>query len=258
MLNILLVEKLVGITFKILNGFPTYITLEQKKNPAGFILEQDILSLIDLCSRWGLERIGVSLEMGSPESEYISELFLRNGFEYYSSRVEVSRDLKNLKEWKPPFKWASIANSFFSETDFKQLWEKCMAGSDNKDSSLTMDQHLMSVKSELGVNWENSCRVYFLQNHPIGISIPHIEPGTTDEGRLFYFGLLPKMRRKGLSSAMHLQSLWALKEMGASYYIGSTDIANKKMQGVFEKNGCVKRSQTETYYKYFSMKKGFF
>ncbi|WP_084375132.1 GNAT family N-acetyltransferase [Neobacillus soli] len=250
--NMLKIEALFGKTFKILNGFPAYVTIEQKSDPTGFITGQDVLSLMDSCLRSGLERIGVSLDKASDEFDYLSKLFRRNGFEHFSSRVEVYRDLKDFEGCKTPFTWASLDDRSFSETEFKLLWEKCMAGSDNKPSSLTMDQHLLSVKSELGEGWRKSCRVFYLKKKPIGISIPHLEPGTINEGRLFYFGLLPEARGKGLSTAIHLQSLSALKEMGATHYIGSTHPANKKMQRVFEKNGCVVRTQMESYYKNFS------
>ncbi|WHY87292.1 GNAT family N-acetyltransferase [Neobacillus novalis] len=248
----LFVEGLLGKTFKILNGFPSYITFEQKEKPTGLISEQDLTNLLDLCSKWGLERIGVSLERTAAEFDYLSELFLRNGFEHFSSRIEVYKDLTNLDKGETPFTYAALADQSYSESEFKSLWESCMSGSDNKPSSLTMDQHLMSVKSELGEDWEESCHVYYLQNNPIGISIPHLEPGTMDEGRLFYFGLIPEARGQGFSTALHLQSLLTLKEMGATYYIGSTEIANKKMKRVFEKNDCITRTQTESYYKYFS------
>jgi len=162
------------------------------------------------------------------------------------------KELTNLDEQKKPCNGASLADDSLSKTEFKQLWERWMSGSANRPSSLTMEQHLLSVKSELGEDWEKSCQVFYLQNNPVGISIPHIEPGTMNEGRLFYFGLLPEVRGKGLSTPLHLQSLWALKEMGATRYIGSTHIANKPMQRVFEKNGYSVRSLTESYYKYFS------
>ncbi|MFJ5714371.1 GNAT family N-acetyltransferase [Neobacillus sp. NPDC093127] len=250
--KIFLIESLVGKTFKILNGFPAYITIEQKEKPTGLISEQELSMVIDLCSKWGFERIGVSLDKTSEDFDCLSEIFLRNGFEHFSSRVEVYKDLTNLDKGETPFTYATLADQSFSESKFKSLWERCTSGSDNKPTTLTIDQHLMAVKSELGADWEESCHVYYLQHNPIGISIPHLEPGTMDEGRLFYFGLLPEARGQGLSTALHLQSLWALKEMGASYYIGSTHLGNKKMQRVFKKNGCIIRTQTETYYKYFS------
>lgn len=244
-------ENLLGESFKILNGYPSYITLEQKERAGGHFSEQDILLLIDESVKWGLDRIGISLIRTSGEFERLSNLFLKNGFEHFSSRVEVYRNLDGLEKGAAPFKWASAADGRFSKNEFKHVWERCMEGSDNKPSTLTMDQHLLSVETELGEGWENSCRVFYLENQPIGISIPHIEPGTKDEGRLFYFGLLPEQRGQGVSAPLHLQSLWALKEMGAAYYIGSTHADNKKMQRVFEKNGCRIKAQTETYYKYF-------
>ncbi|MBS4174712.1 GNAT family N-acetyltransferase [Bacillus sp. FJAT-49736] len=115
-----------------------------------------------------------------------------------------------------------------------------------------MEQHFDSIKSELGrKKWRNSCRVFIKEEEPIAVTIPHIEPGTEDEGRLFYFGIVPKERGKGLSSILHNQSLSFLKEMGATYYIGSTQTTNIRMQNVFKKNGCCLRAQMESYYKYF-------
>ncbi|WP_190284824.1 GNAT family N-acetyltransferase [Bacillus sp. S3] len=250
--DLLWVESLIGKNFKILNGFPSYIMIEQKEKTAGVISEEDLQSLLEFFSHWGLKRLVVSLDKSTAEFEYLTELFLNNGFEHFSSRVEVYRDLTNLDEQKRMFNWSSLADHCFSQTDFKQLLARCITGSANKASSLTMDEYLMSLESELGKGWEQSCRIYYLQDTPLGISIPHIEPGTIDEGRLFYFGLLPEMRGKRLSNDLHLQSLWALKEMGATFYIGSTDIANKKMLRVFENNGCKVKSETESYNKYFS------
>ncbi|WP_233522734.1 hypothetical protein [Peribacillus glennii] len=45
----------------------------------------------------------------------------------------------------------------------------------------------------------------------MGIAIPHIEPGTDSEGRLFYFGLMPEERGKGKSAEIHMDCLMLLK-----------------------------------------------
>jgi len=37
--------------------------------------------------------------------------------------------------------------------------------------------------------------------------MPHIEPGTSEEGRLFYFGIIPSERGKGKSKLLHKQAL---------------------------------------------------
>ena len=41
--------------------------------------------------------------------------------------------------------------------------------------------------------------------------------------------------------------MFVLKEIGASYYIGETNVQNEWMKDVFEKNGCQQLSSTERY-----------
>ncbi len=115
-----------------------------------------------------------------------------------------------------------------------------------------MEEQLQSVERLLGSDWGHSCIAIYEENKPIGITIPHIEPETIDEGRLFYFGLLPEERGKGRSVQLHYQSLLFLKQMGATYYIGSTHETNLIMQNVFLKNGCSVKSHTESYYRCLS------
>lgn len=230
---------------------PHYISLEQKQNG---ITEKELKSFIEACEDFRLERIGVTLDRTTDDFRILTNLLLKYSFEHFSSKVEVFKELVHLPIYRPSFQWQSLEDKKLSEDQFKQLWGRCMTGSDNKSSSLSMDQHLLSVRSELGDSWRKSCLVFFMNETPIGISIPHIEPGTIDEGRLFYFGLLPEARGQGLSTALHLQSLSYLREMGAAHYIGSTHLKNTKMQRVFEKNGCRVAAYTESYYRYFKKK----
>lgn len=53
MLDISIIENLAGKTFKILNGFPSYVTIEQKEKPSGIILVQDIFWVIAEMEREG-------------------------------------------------------------------------------------------------------------------------------------------------------------------------------------------------------------
>lgn len=65
----------------------------------------------------------------------------------------------------------------------------------NAPSSLTMDEHLNSVKNEIGEKWRDSCNAIYLEGKPIGVSIPHIETGKKmKEG---YFILEFYLRREG-------------------------------------------------------------
>ncbi|MET3195198.1 GNAT family N-acetyltransferase [Bacillus sp. OAE603] len=249
--EILKVDMLNSDLFKIINGAPEHINIEEKetvnnnKNS-----EIELKNLINLSIKRQVNRIGVLINKSSKHYLNYSKLLLNLGFERYASKVEVLRSLQDISEENSKYEWRSIGNKTLSEDEFKMLWKQCMSGSENRTSSLSMEEHLDSVKSLLGSNWKNSCIAIYERNKPIGISIPHIEPGTIDEGRLYYFGLLPQERGKGRSVQFHYHSLWVLRKMGATFYIGSTHETNIKMQNVFYKNNCSIKSHTESYYKY--------
>lgn len=86
---------------------------------------------------------------------------------------------------------------------------------------------------------------------PIGIVIPYIEKGTLEEGKLMYFAVAPNMRNKGYETTFFIGAMFVLKEIGASYYIGETNVQNEWMKDVFEKNGCQLLSPTERYVRKF-------
>ncbi|MGV3464006.1 MAG: GNAT family N-acetyltransferase [Heyndrickxia sp.] len=246
MLDISNIEKHFRGTFKVLNGLPRYIALEEVGQP-DLDFKEKISHLIEVGEINKLQHISVLIQKSN--NDY-SNVLLTKGFQHRSSIMEYTIDLGNIKDLPNTFQWKSIETDL-SEDEFKNTWTQCMLYSDNKPSTFTIEQHLESVKSELGDSWRNSCRVFINEGRPIGITIPHLEPGTTDEGRLFYFGLIPEVRGKGLSAILHQQSLQFLKKMGATYYVGSTHATNIKMQQVFIKNGCKLKPQMESYYKYF-------
>ena len=253
MTQISTVETLLKDSFKIINGLPHYIAIEEKENVHydHENCKDEISILIDFAAQSELNRVGALINRTSEHYLHLSKILINLGFEKYASKVEVFRDLQDINNNIKGFEWRSLSDSTISEDEFKKIWKECMSSSENSPSSLSIDEHLSSVKNELGENWSKSCRAIYLESKPIGVSIPHIEPGTLNEGRLFYFGLLPEERGKGQSALIHYQSMYLLKQMGATYYIGSTHETNKKMQKVFSRNGCSIRAKTESYYKYF-------
>lgn len=105
-----------------------------------------------------------------------------------------------------------------------------------------------SIQTEIGSNWKEHCYLFLKGNILVGLAIPLIEMGTTDEGRLFYFGVVPDYRGMGVGTAIHREALRLLKQkFQASYYVGSTDILNMSMIRVFERNGCILRDQKGRY-----------
>ncbi|WP_409253275.1 GNAT family N-acetyltransferase [Bacillus sp. SCS-153A] len=103
-------------------------------------------------------------------------------------------------------------------------------------------------------------RIYIVRKtgEDAGFFIPHIEPYTESEGRIFYFGITPEYRGLGLGSIIHKFALTSLRqELKADSYIGSTDSDNLPMKRVFEKNGCRKVETIEIYSQGETKKSGY-
>jgi hypothetical protein len=238
--------------FKILEGLPDYIAIEEHHQKFDNVerVRKYVRSLTDFGTENKLSRISFLIDCNTSYYSELRAVLLDNGFEKFALRVEVKRNLDKLPG-DLLYQWRSVASGGLTESSFAKMWEQCMAGSANTVSTLTIQEHMNSVKAELGKNWGSSCYAVYDNGKPLGISIPHIEPGTKKEGRLFYIGLLPEARGKRKSTLIHLESLLLLKRMGAEYYIGSTHENNLNMQRVFQKNGCHIRGKTESYYYYY-------
>ncbi len=169
------------------------------------------------------------------------------GFHKISSIVEYTRKLDDLPELDPHIKGQSLSDGGMNEHDYSQLYELCRKGSANKNKQQPIDQVMDSIKDELGPTWRNHCYYFTEDDALIGIAIPHIEMGTKDEGRLFYFGVVPHLRGKGMGTIIHRNALALLKQFSAKYYVGSTDIHNQNMIRIFERNGCQLRDRKGIY-----------
>ncbi|TQS74187.1 GNAT family N-acetyltransferase [Ornithinibacillus gellani] len=173
---------------------------------------------------------------------------IAKGFQKVSRIVEYTRDLQQLEGWKLRFSRETLASGQLSEAGFMDLYERCRSGSLNKNKRQPIAQAMQSIQDELGKSWRSSC-MYFLEDEkPVGISIPHIESGTSDEGRMFYFGVIPERRGEGIGAEIHRETLQVLANMGASYYVGSTDAVNEPMIQIMKKNGCTLRQQKGIYH----------
>ncbi|PEY39518.1 GNAT family N-acetyltransferase [Bacillus cereus] len=254
MYNLTTVQNIFGPSKKILNGLPNAVTIEETDEDSFYNVQNykdKIKRFIDVCSSWNVNRASILLDKSFNSYTPSAKVLREFDFQLYAAKIEVLRKLSDIVTPEKEYDFRSIDGGTLSEEEFKSLWERCMSGSDNKSSILHINEHFYAIQAELGEGWGKSCIAFYENNKPIGISIPHIEPGMKDEGRLFYFGLLPEERGKGMSAHIHLQSLYMLKQMGATYYIGSTHMTNKKMQKVFWKNGCSIRTETELYCKIF-------
>ncbi|WP_432353609.1 GNAT family N-acetyltransferase [Sporosarcina sp. A2] len=198
---------------------------------------------------------GLLKDWNDQEVDYLSLLMddtyearlVKKGFHKVSVIVEYTLDLNTIQRQKSDISPFVLAACEMSDETFANLYEQCRSGSANKNNLFTIDQIMESFELELGPNWRYHCMIFQKEGEPVGISIPHIEPGMRGEGRLFYFGILPEWRDKGMGTVCHQHTLDALKEFGATYYVGSTDAANEAMIRIFEKNGCVLRDRKGIY-----------
>jgi uncharacterized protein YehS (DUF1456 family) len=170
------------------------------------------------------------------------------GFRLHDENVTVYKDLNGSFEQISDFALKDLED--ISINEFKRVWEESMKGSLNSPSSLTTNEQMRSVIVELGRDFKKSCMAAFENDQLIGVVIPHIEPGTLKEGRVFYFGLIPEERGKGKSIPLHQQALTVLKNVfKAEYYIGSTSRNNVPMLKTFEHNGCSVLARNRVYKK---------
>ena len=179
--------------------------------------------------------------------EHFESWLLQRKFCKISSIVEYTRILENLPEMSDKIAWHSLSEGLLDDREYGNLYDLCRSGSANKNIKQPMDQVINSLKNELGPEWRKHCYYFTNDEALVGISIPHIEMGTEDEGRLFYFGVVPNLRGQGLGVNIHKISLVLLKKFLANYYVGSTDVNNSDMIKIFEKNGCELRDRKGIY-----------
>lgn len=202
-------------------------------------------AFLSLLGDWQENEIGyLSLLMDATHEEWL----LKHGFYKVSTIVEYARALDDAFAVEPGISVeALVADGGMADSDFAELYERCRSGSANKNKLFTIEQVMESLENELGPKWRASCFIFRKSGEPVGLSIPIIELGTVDEGRLFYFGIVPECRGKGYGGVFHRTSLNLLREIGAATYVGSTDEANQHMIRIFEQNGCRLRDRKGIY-----------
>lgn len=197
-----------------------------------------------LLGEWREKGIGyLSLLMDAIYEDWL----LEQGFLKISTIVEYTRALDESFTEEPEIATESLEAGGMADSDFAELYERCRSGSANKNKLFTIEQVMESLENELGPEWRTHCYIFRKSDEPIGLSIPIIEQGTADEGRLFYFGIVPEWRGNGYGTVLHRITLSVLKGIGAVTYVGSTDEANRHMIRIFEQNGCRLRDRKGIY-----------
>lgn len=229
--------------FNIIKNKGQYWLVDQIKIPE--TTHQEYLDeFLKLLNIWETDDSGFMSVLMDPAFE---NNMINAGFEKVSTIVEFTRQLQLTDNDDKVINTHCLDEGDMTDQRFGQLYELCRSGSANKNKEQTIQQVMQSLRQELGENWRSNCFIFTFHNAVIGLSIPHIEMGTVDEGRLFYFGVVPEFRGQGFGKRIHWKSLILLKNMRAYYYVGSTDEANKPMIGIFKNNGCKLRDRKGIY-----------
>ena len=172
---------------------------------------------------------------------------IANGFRKISVIHEYDKKLVEEEPKESELTFHTLSEGLMTDNEYAQVYERCRTGTANKNIPQPIEQVMASISNELGNSWRNNCYYFLKENELVGISIPHIEMGTVDEGRMFYFGIVPEKRGQGLGVAIHKLALEKIKKMNASHYVGSTDESNEQMIKIFQKNGCKLRNKKGIY-----------
>ncbi|HDR7634704.1 TPA: GNAT family N-acetyltransferase [Bacillus mycoides] len=224
---------------KVINGSPHYFIIEEIGDLKGIEDFKTLLAeTMKTVSNENIKTVSVVLnQQESLNSSYIKYLkdlkFVQHEIQYF-----YHLDLTSIHDFNDHSSFTLKSLEHTSEDLFKEVWQQSMALSLNAPSQTTIGQQFEGMKSEIGDNYAKSCLIVFKENEPIGVTMPHIEQGTVDEGRLFYLGFIPEYRGKGHGALIHRQSLGYLKQIGAKHYIGATGHKNLPMQKIFNTNNC--------------------
>lgn len=229
---------------KLLDGRPYYLAVENVENlETNDDLDLFISRLEELAVKERVQHVTITIDSSSAHVQKLKKKL----YVIKSHSIEYSRALtlgKFTNNYNRTITFLSAEE--VGITRFLDIWENVMSSSLNVSSLYTIEEQYEGMKQEVGAQYKTSCYIVFNKGIPLGVIMPIIEPGTTEEGRLFYFGLLPKQRGKGLGTIVHRVGLHLLQQKGASYYIGSTRIDNKRMQQVFRNNDCRRSREVVT------------
>ncbi|PGU41536.1 GNAT family N-acetyltransferase [Bacillus cereus] len=218
-----------------------------KENNAEPFTEEQLKEMMQYCvteaEKEGIENLHFEISSKSPNYDVYKKCFGTYAFEYITENMIVFKDIYEVEDVESEIDFKLIEE--VGENNFYSLWNEVTG------EQIDYDQFVNMMLQEIGEQWKEHCLTASINEEPIGIVIPHIERGTLEEGKLMYFAVAPNMRNKGYEAAFFTGAMFVLKEIGASYYIGETNVQNEWMKDVFEKNGCQLLSTTERYVRKF-------
>ena len=85
---------------------------------------------------------------------------------------------------------------------------------------------------------ENGEGVYLFDgDQPVAAGVVNYGETSNDPADMTLIGVLPERRNEGWGGRLHRHLMWLARNRAATY-VGSTDVRNRPMLQLFEKNGC--------------------
>jgi ribosomal protein S18 acetylase RimI-like enzyme len=179
------------------------------------------------------------LSWDRPESARVNRGLERAAFVIHKEKVFVERDLEGfVPERDDPFRYRSLAE--IGEDRFLEVMIEAATGDPFEDpGSRDPRSDFRDLIEYAGERFDPTWwRVAYLERSPVGIVLPQVFSDRTNEGTLFYVGVLSEFRGRGFGKVLHESGLAFLAARGVKRYVGSTDARNLPMIAVFRANGC--------------------
>lgn len=210
------------------------IILEILENRLHLASEIDVLinELLDTLQSSGLKKVRFECTKILLDSLNCT----RTKMEIIGERVVYNRSLMTpLNVSTPDFEVWSI-----SENNSILLLSEVMG-----TSFIDAEKFLTGMRTELPSQAKEMFTVYIVNNEPVGVVFPHIEPSTDNEGRIFWICIHPNFLGTGLGKNLHSIGLYRLKnEFKAKSYLGMTQVDNIPMRNIMASNGCIQNKNT--------------
>jgi RimJ/RimL family protein N-acetyltransferase len=189
------------------------------------------------------------LSWDRPEARALNRALERAGFVVGKEKAFVERDLAGFRSpLGPDLVYRSLTE--LGEGRFIEIMTLASTGDPFEDAAARDPiREFRELVAYAGSRFDPTWwRVAFLEGEPVGVVLPQVFEASEDEGSLFYIGVVPEHRGRGLGRALHAAGLEFLARKGVSRYVGSTDTRNHPMLAIFLSNGC-RRTGTQLFYK---------
>lgn len=201
-------------------------------------LPELLQDVFDLATRKGRDslRVRVQKERLTPEFRGALE---ESGFRQTEERVRYRRMLDGtFVEGEGRLVWRDLGAVGFDAA--AAVMDRVAEGDPGHDPSERADEALrFFLNDSVLTKGPDVVEIGYHGEEPVAFVCAQVNP-RTKWGRITYIGVVPKHRGNRFGREVHRHGLAMLLRQGCKLYEGGTDVANRPMQSLFERNECEK------------------